>query len=68
MSMWERVRRFGGPDIAQKHRQCDVCRRPFLSGALRLERGHSVGAVCHTCLDAVLVGDVNQQDLFARTR
>ena len=68
MSMWDRVTRFGGPDIAQKHRNCDVCGRPFLSGALRLERGHSVGAVCHSCIAAAVGRDVRQQDLFSRAK
>jgi hypothetical protein len=67
MSMWERVERFGGPDIAQKHRRCDVCRRPFLSGAIRVERGHSIGAVCHTCI-AAMTRDVCHRDLFTRAR
>lgn len=68
MSMWERVRRFGGPDIAQKHRHCEVCLRPFLSGAIRVERGHSVGAVCHICISAAMGRDARQQDLFARIK
>jgi hypothetical protein len=68
MTMWERIRAFDGPDIAQRHRRCDVCRRPFLSGALRLERGHSIGAVCHTCLAAPADQDPRQPDLFARPR
>ena len=68
MSMWERIRQFGGPDIPQAHRHCEVCRRPFLSGAIRLERGHSVGALCHTCLAAAMARDPKQSDLFARPK
>src|SRR5438034_1310813 len=48
MSMWDRVTRFGGPDIAQRHRNCDVCGRPFLSGApgvLAAETGAKVIAI-----------------------
>ncbi len=58
MSMWDRVRRYAGPFIEQDHRVCGVCERRFLSGVVRIERGYTVGAICHTCLGKVPVKDL----------
>lgn len=64
MSMWERVRRFDGPFIGQRHRKCQVCDRRFLTGVIQVERGHSVGAICHTCVASGATRQLTLRDLF----
>jgi hypothetical protein len=50
--MWERVKAFDGPKIEQKFRVCGICKKKFLSGYLRIERSHSIGAICEKCYDS----------------
>lgn len=49
--MWARSAKFKGPFIAQDNRVCTACGKRFLSGFIRVERGHSTGAICKKCAE-----------------
>jgi hypothetical protein len=63
MSMWDRVRRYAGPIIDQNHRVCGVCDRRFLSGVIKVQRGYTIGAICHTCAASGAKRVLNFDDL-----
>jgi hypothetical protein len=58
------ARRFSGPYVSQRHRQCRHCGRPFLSGLLLIERGFTTGGVCDTCLERAKAGEIDAEELL----
>jgi len=61
-----RVTAAKGPKLGHGYMLCDICGGQFLSGLVRVERGHLIEGACHKCAGTSARRHVHLGDLFPR--